>query len=87
MKWREVHLKYYNGMLYISIVFEIKYKPYTPRDAIALDVNLRHVVAYDGSSIRRYRTRFINALSKKARAEELQKKYPKRWKSNTQTQP
>ena len=41
-----------------------------------------HIVAYDGSSVRRYRTRFINALSKRARAEELQRKYPKKWSYN-----
>jgi len=83
LKWKEVHLKYHSGALYINIVFEVEYKPYIPRGAIALDVNLRRVVAYDGSSIRRYKTRFINALSRKARAEELQKKHPKRWRYNT----
>jgi len=83
LKWKEAHLKYYSGMLYISIAFEIKYKPYIPKGTIALDENLRHVVAYDGSSIRRYKTRFINALGRKARAEELQKKYSKRWRYNT----
>ncbi|OYT47651.1 MAG: transposase [Desulfurococcales archaeon ex4484_42] len=82
LKWKEVHVKYYNGELYVSIVFEVKYTPYTPRGVLALDVNLRHIVTYDGSSVRRYRTRFINALSKRARAEELQRKYPKKWRYN-----
>ena len=80
MKWREVHLKYSSGVLYASIAFEVRYRPYTPRGAVALDVNLRHTVVYDGSSVNRYRTRFIDALSKRARAEEIQKKYPKRWR-------
>jgi len=40
-------------------------------------------VVYDGTGVRRYKTRFIDALNKRARAEELQKKYPKRWRYNT----
>jgi putative transposase len=80
--WKEVHVKYENGKLYVSIVFEIIYEPYTPRGIIALDINLRTVTAYDGSKIRRFRTRFIDPLSKKKRSEELQKKYSKRWKYN-----
>ena len=82
LKWKEVHLKYCNGALYVSILFEVRYKPYIPRGAVALDMNLRQIVVYDGSNVRRYRTRFVDALSKKARAEELQKKYPKRWRYN-----
>ena len=82
LRWKEVHVKYYNGELYVSVVFEVKYAPYTPRGFLALDVNLRHVVTYDGSSVRRYRTRFIDALSKRARAEELQRKYPRKWRYN-----
>jgi len=80
LKWKEVHVKYYNGKLYVSIVFETRYTPYTPRGVIALDVNLGHIVLYDGSEVRRYETRFMNALSKRARAEELQKKYPRKWR-------
>ncbi|ADM27670.1 transposase, IS605 OrfB family [Ignisphaera aggregans DSM 17230] len=82
LKWKEVHVKYYNARLYVSIVFETRYKLYTPRGVVALDVNLRHVVSYDGSKVRGYRTRFIDALSKKARAEDIQRKYPKRWRYN-----
>jgi len=82
LKWKEVHIKYCNGKVYISIVFEEKYTPYTPRGIVALDINLKHVVSYDGSETRRYRTRFVDALGKKARAEELQKKYPRMWRYN-----
>jgi len=46
------------------------------------DVNLRNIVSYDGSRVRRYRTRFIDALGKRARAEEIQRKYSKRWRYN-----
>jgi len=82
LKWKEIHIKYYNGNFYVSIVFETRYAPYIPRGVIALDVNLRHIVSYDGSEVRRYRTRFVDALSKKARAEDIQRKYPKRWRYN-----
>jgi len=82
LKWKEVHVKYRNGKLYVSIVFKVRYTPYIPKGVVALDLNLRCVVSYDGSDVRRYRTRFIDALSKKARAEEVRKKYPKRWRYN-----
>jgi len=82
LKWKEVHIRYYDGKLYVSIVFEVRYTPYIPRGVIALDVNLRHVVSYDGSKVRRYRTRFVDALGKRARAEDIQRKYPRRWRFN-----
>jgi putative transposase len=82
LKWKEVHVKYENGKLFISIVFEFKYKPYVPRNIIALDVNLKTIVAYNGFGVRRFKTRFTDALSKRRRAEELQRKYPKRWRFN-----
>jgi putative transposase len=82
LKWKEVHVKYVNGKLFVSIVFEFVYKPYAPKGIIALDTNLRMVTAYDGSEVRRYRARFVDALSKRRRAEELQKKYSKRWRYN-----
>jgi putative transposase len=82
LRWKEVHLKCVRGKLFVNIVFEFNYKPYTPKGLMALDINLRKVVAFDGRDTRRYETRFSEALSKRARAEELQKKYPKRWKYN-----
>jgi len=81
-RWKEVHVKYENSKLCVSVVFEFTYKPYMPRGIVALDVNLRMVTAYDGSDIRRYKTRFVDALSERKRAEELQSKYPKRWRYN-----
>jgi len=82
LKWKEVHVKYRSGKLYVSIVFKVRYTPYIPKGVTALDLNLKHVVSYDCPNIRRYKTRFVDALSKKARAEEIRKKYPKRWKYN-----
>jgi len=82
LKWKEVHVKYRSGKLYVSIVFKVRYTPYISKGLIALDLNLKHIVSYNGSNVRRYRTRLIDALSKKARAEKIQKKYPKRWRYN-----
>jgi IS605 OrfB family transposase len=64
----------------VGVVFEFRYEPYTPKGLMALDINLRMVTAYDGFKVRRYRTRFAEALSKRKRAEDLQRKYPERWR-------
>jgi len=80
LRWKEVHVKYENGKLYVSIVFEQRYDPYTPRGIVALDVNLRSITIYDGGEVKRLKARFIDALSKRKRAEELQKKHPRRWR-------
>jgi putative transposase len=82
LKWKEVHVKYENSKLFVSVIFEFKYHPYVPRNIIALDINLKTIVAYNGFGVRRFKTRFMNALSKRRRAEELQRKYPKRWRFN-----
>ncbi len=82
LKWKEIQLKYYNGKLYVSIVFEVRYEPFAPKGVVAIDTNLKQIVAFNGSSVRRYETRFVEALSERARAEEIQKKYPKRWRYN-----
>lgn len=68
-------MKYCSKKLFVSIVFEVYYKPYTPKGFVALDTNLRQVMAFNGYEIKRYKTRFIEALSRKKRAEELQRKF------------
>jgi len=81
-KWKEVFVSYRNGKFYVSIVFEVEYKPYFPLGVIGLDVNLVKLVYYDGKKVRREDTPFVKALSLRAKAEEIQKKYPKRWRYN-----
>jgi len=81
-KWKEVYVSYRNGKFYVSIVFEVEYKPYTPLGAIGLDINLVKLVYYDGRKVRREDTPFVKALSLRAKAEGIQKKYPKRWRYN-----
>ena len=60
----------------------MEYRPYTPQGVIGLDVNLVKLVFYDGKKVRRVDTSFVKALSLRAKAEEIQKKYPKRWRYN-----
>jgi len=81
-KWKEVYVSYRNGKFYVSIVFEVEYKPFFPLGAIGLDVNLVKLVFYDGKKVRRVGTPFVKALSLRAKAEEIQRKYPKRWRYN-----
>jgi len=81
-KWKEVYVSYRGGKFYVSIVFEVEYKPYFPQGAIGLDVNLVKLVFYDGKKVRREDTPFVKALSLRAKAEEIQRKYPKRWMYN-----
>jgi len=81
-KWKEVYVSYCNRKFYVSVVFEVEYKPYTPLGVIGLDVNLRKLVFYDGKKVRRENTPFVKALSLRAKAEEIQRKYPERWKYN-----
>jgi len=72
-KWKEVFVSYRNGKFYVSIVFEVEYKPYFPLGAIGLDVNLKKLVYYDGRKVRRVDTPFVKALLLRAKAEEIQK--------------
>lgn len=51
-----------HGKLWVSIQFRWEYEPYRPRRIIVLDINLRKVVLYNGRSIRRVNTRFMEAL-------------------------
>ncbi|MEL9998069.1 MAG: hypothetical protein QXH99_06215 [Sulfolobales archaeon] len=80
LKWKEVHVKYWSGRLFISIVFEFDYRPYVPKGLIAIDINLKMVVAFDGCDVKRFRTKFMKALSRKKRTEEIQKRYSRMWR-------
>ncbi len=81
-KWYEVIVKWENNSLWVCIPFEFEYKPYKPERIMAVDINLKQIVLFDGKRIRRINTRFIEALSLKAHAENIQRKYPKRWRYN-----
>ncbi len=82
-KWYEVIVSIdRQGRIWVSIPFRWMYKPYSPRRIISIDINLRKVVVYNGRSIRRINTRFMEALSLKVHAEKLQKKYSRMWRYN-----
>ena len=70
-KWKEVYVSYRDGKFYVSIAFEVEYKPYTPQGVIGLDINLVKLVYYDGKKVRRVDTPFLKALSLRAKAEEI----------------
>ncbi len=82
-KWYEVVVKWENNSLWVCIPFEFEYRPYKPRRAISVDINLRQIVLFDGGRVRRIDTRFIEALSLKAHAENIQRRYPRRWRYNS----
>ncbi len=68
------------GRIWISIPFRWMYKPYSPRRIISLDINLRKIVVYNGESIRRIDTRFMEALYLKHLAENVQKRHSYAWR-------
>ena len=85
-KWYEVIISIdRQGRIWISIPFQWSYKPHVPRRIISLDINLKKIVVYNGRSVRRINTRFMEALSLKIHAEKLQKKHPRMWRYNEKT--
>ena len=82
-KWYEVMLSIdKQRRISVNIPFRWEYKPYKPRKAISLDINLKKIVIYDGRKIRRIDTWFVKAFSLKVHAERIQKKYPGMWRYN-----
>ena len=82
-KWYEVMLSIdKQRRISVNIPFRWEYKPYKPRNAISLDINLKKIVVYDGRKIRRIDTWFVKAFSLKVHAERIQKKYPGMWRYN-----
>ncbi len=82
-KWYEVTVSIdENGRLWVSIPFRFEYRPYKPRDIIAVDTNLKQVTIYDGKRVRRVKTRFTEALNLKHLAEDVQKRHRYAWRRN-----
>jgi len=82
-KWYEVTVSIdRNGRVWIAIPFRWEFKPYKPKRLISIDINLKKVVVYNGRSVRRIDTRFMEALSLKIHAERIQKKHPRMWRYN-----
>jgi len=82
-KWYEVIISIDGqGRIWISIPFRWEYKPYEPKRIISLDINLKKIVMYNGRSVRRIDTRFMEALYLKHLAEEIQKHHSYAWRRN-----
>jgi len=82
-KWYEVIISIdKQGKIWVSIPFRWKYNPYKYKGLISLDINLKKVVIYNGSRVRRLDTRFTEALYLKHLAEEVQKRHSYAWRRN-----
>ena len=82
-KWYEVIVKWLPGArIEVVIPFRFDYKPYTPRRALAVDLNLRQLTLYDGRRVRRIETRYPEALKLKHLAERVQRGHPYSWRRN-----
>ena len=82
-KWYEVIVLIdRQGRIWVNIPFRWEYRPYKPKRMTSLDINLKKIVAYNGRSIRRIDTRYVEALHLKYLAESVQKKHSYAWKRN-----
>ena len=64
----------------VVIPFRFEYEPYEPRSVLALDINLKQLTLYDGTRVRRLKTRYIEALRLKHLAEYVQRRHPYSWR-------
>jgi len=82
-KWYEAIISIdRQGRIWVSISFRWEYKPYSPRNIISLDINLKKIVVYNSKSTRRVYTRFTEALYLKHLAEDVQKRHSYAWRRN-----
>ena len=82
-KWYEVIISIdRNGRVWLAVPFKWMYEPYKPRRILTLDINLKKVVVYNGRSVRRINTRFMETLYLKYLAEDVQMKHSYAWRRN-----
>jgi IS605 OrfB family transposase len=85
MSWmmREARLVIKAGKALLKVVFEKKKEKVEPRSGIAVDINMGEVVVgKDDTYYVRIPTRLDEVHHWKSLAENLQKKYPRRWREN-----
>ena len=85
MSWmmREARLVIRNDKAFLKVVFEKKKEKVEPRSSIAVDINMGEVVVgKDDEHYVRIPTRLHEVHHWKSLAENLQKKYPRRWREN-----
>jgi len=82
-KMKEARLVFNNGKAFLKITFEKLMQKIEPKGSIAVDINMQNItVGKDENNYVKINTR-INEIHKyKSLAENLQIKYPKRWKEN-----
>ncbi|MUN29108.1 RNA-guided endonuclease TnpB family protein [Sulfuracidifex metallicus] len=85
LSWRmkEARLVVKDGKAFLKIVFEKEGEKVEPGESIAVDINMSEiVVGKDDRNYVRIPTRLEEVHHWKSLAENLQKKYPRRWKEN-----
>jgi IS605 OrfB family transposase len=85
MSWRmrEARLVVKGDKVFLKVVFEKEEENVEPKESIAVDINMNEVVVgKDDEHYVRIPTRLEEVHHWKSLAENLQKKYPKRWREN-----
>jgi hypothetical protein len=82
-KMKEARLVFNNGKAFLKIVFEKFAQKIEPKGSIAVDINMQNItVGKDENNYVKINTRINEIHHYKSLAENLQIKYPKRWKEN-----
>jgi len=82
-KMKEARLVIKGGKAFLKVVFEKKKEKVEPKGSIAVDINMGEiVVGKDDTHYVRIPTRLHEVHHWKSLAENLQRKYPRRWKEN-----
>jgi IS605 OrfB family transposase len=82
-KMKESRLVFRNGKAFLKITFEKFMQKIEPKGSIAVDINMKSiVVGKDDKNYVNIPTRINEMHHYKLLAENLQRKYPKRWKEN-----
>jgi IS605 OrfB family transposase len=80
---KEARLVFNNGKAFLKIVFEKFAQKIEPKGSIAVDINMKSIiVGKDDNNYVSIPTRINEIHRYKSLAENLQRKYPKRWKEN-----
>jgi len=85
MSWRmkEARLTVKGDKAFLKVVFEKKKEKVEPKESIAVDINMAEVVVgKDDEHYVRIPTRLEEVYHWKSLSENLQKKYPRRWREN-----
>ncbi|MFP3234482.1 MAG: IS200/IS605 family accessory protein TnpB-related protein, partial [Sulfolobaceae archaeon] len=82
-KMKEARLVVKDGKAFLKVVFEKKKEKVEPKESIAVDINMAEVVVgKDDEHYVRIPTRLEEVYHWKSLSENLQKKYPRRWREN-----